>query len=167
MAYFETFVAPVTLEDMPERFHPMVKVLRSSAGEALVRDENMLIEKFLPSITQRALSADEMAVYRRPFLQAGDDRWLTLVWAREVPWSGEPADVHDRIAAYSAWLRTAQLPKLFIDVEPGVFISSGRIKNLARSFPNQHHVVLEGLHFVQEDRPDEVGRAIAGWLQRI
>jgi haloalkane dehalogenase len=167
MAYFETFVAPVTLEHMPERFHPMVKVLRSSAGEALVRDENMLIEKFLPSITQRALSADEMAEYRRPFLQAGDDRWLTLVWAREVPWSGEPADVHDRIAAYSAWLRTAPLPKLFIDVEPGVFISSGRIKNLARSFPNQHHVVLEGLHFVQEDRPDEVGRAIAGWLQRI
>jgi hypothetical protein len=108
MAYFETFVAPVTLEDMPERFHPMVKVLRSSAGEALVRDENMLIEKFLPSITQRALSADEMAEYRRPFLQAGDDRWLTLVWAREVPWSGEPADVHDRIAAYSAWLRTAR-----------------------------------------------------------
>ena len=61
----------------------------------------------------------------------------------------------------------APLPKLFIDVEPGVFISSGRIKNLARSFPNQHHVVLEGLHFVQEDRPDEIGRAIAGWLQRI
>ena len=77
-----------------------------------------------------------------------------------------PADVHDRIAAYLAWLRTAPLRKLFIDAEPGVFIT-GRIRSLARSFPNEHHVVVEGLHFVQEDSPDEVGRAIAGWLQRI
>jgi haloalkane dehalogenase len=165
-AYMETFVAPLTLEDLPESFRPTLKAVRSSAGEALVLDENMFIEKMLPGVTQRALSADEMAEYRRPFLEAGDDRWPTLQWPREVPLSGEPADVHDRIAAYSAWLRTAPLPKLFIDAEPGVFIT-GRIRSLARSFPNQHHVVVEGLHFVQEDSPDEVGRAIAGWLQRI
>ena len=67
-------------------------------------DENMFIEKMLPGVTQRTLSADEMAKYRRPFLEAGDDRWPTLQWPREVPLSVEPADVHDRIAAYSAWL---------------------------------------------------------------
>ena len=165
-AYMETFVAPLTLEDLPESFRPTLKAVRSSAGEALVLDENMFIEKMLPGVAQRALSADEMAEYRRPFLEAGDDRWPTLQWPREVPLSGEPADVHDRIAEYSAWLRTAPLPKLFIDAEPGVFIT-GRIRSLARSFPNQHHVVVKGLHFVQEDSPDEVGRAIAGWLQRI
>ena len=104
-----------------------LKAVRSSAGEALVLDENMFIEKMLPGVTQRALSADEMAEYRRPFLEAGDDRWPTLQWPREVPLSGEPADVHDRIAAYSTWLRTAPLPKLFIDAEPGVFIT-GRIR---------------------------------------
>jgi haloalkane dehalogenase len=120
----------------------------------------------MPGVTQWALSADEMAEYRRPFLKAGDDRWPTLQWPREVPLSGEPADVHDRIAAYSAWLKTASLPKLFIDAEPGVFIT-GRIRRLASSFPNQHRVVVGGLHFVQEDSPDEIGRAIAGWLERI
>jgi len=99
-------------------------------------------------------------------LKAGDDRWPTLQWVREVPLSGEPADVHDRIAAYSAWLRTARLPKLFIDAAPGVFIT-GRIRSLARSFPNQHHVVVRGLHFVQEDSPDEIGRALANWLEQI
>ena len=140
--------------------------MRSSAGEALVLGENMFIEKMLPGVTQRKLSADEMAEYRRPFLEAGDDRWPTLQWAREVPLSDEPADVHDRIAAYSAWLKTASLPKLFIDAEPGVFIT-GRIRRLASSFPNQHHVVVRGLHFVQEDSSDEIGRAIAGWLERI
>jgi haloalkane dehalogenase len=166
IAYMETFVAPLTLEDLPEGFHPTLKAVRSPAGEALVLDQNMFIEKMLPGLTQRALSADEMAEYRRPFLEAGDGRWPTLQWAREVPLSGEPADVHDRIAAYSAWLRTAPLPKLFIDAEPGVFIR-GRIKRLASSFPNQHRVVVGGLHFVQEDSPDEVGRAIAGWLEGI
>jgi haloalkane dehalogenase len=55
----------------------------------------------LPGVTQRALSADEMAEYRRPFVKAGADRWPILQWPREVPLSGEPADVHDRIGAYS------------------------------------------------------------------
>jgi haloalkane dehalogenase len=166
IAYMETFVAPLTLEDLPESFRPALKAVRSPGGEALVLDENMFIEKMLPGVTQRQLAAAEMTEYRRPFLQAGDDRLPTLQWAREVPLSGEPADVHDRIAAYSAWLTTAPLPKLFIDTEPGVFIT-GRIEKLASSFPNQHRVVVKGLHFVQEDGPDEVGQAITGWLERI
>jgi haloalkane dehalogenase len=131
-----------------------------------VLDENMFIEKMLPGVTQRVLSVDEMAEYRRPFLEAGDSRWPTLQWPREVPLSGSPADVHDRIAAYSAWLKTAPLPKLSIDAEPGVFIA-GRIRRLASSFPDQHRVVVAGLHFLQEDSPDEIGQAIAGWLERI
>jgi haloalkane dehalogenase len=107
IAYTETLVAPLTLEDLPESFRPTPKAVRSSAGEALVLDQNLFIEKMLPGVTQRALSADEMAEYRRPFLKTGDDRWPTLQSPREVPLSGEPADVHDRIAAYSAWLKTA------------------------------------------------------------
>jgi haloalkane dehalogenase len=166
IAYMETFVAPLTLEDLPESFHPTLNAVRSSAGEALVLDENMFIEKMLPGVTQRTLSADEMAEYRRPFRKARDDRWPTLQWPREMRLSGVPADVHDRIAAYSAWLKIASLPKLFIDADPGVFITA-RIRRLASSFPSQHRVVVGGLHFVQEDNPDDVGRAIAGWLERI
>ena len=160
----ETFVAPLTLEDLPENFRPTLHAVRSPTGETLVLDENLFIEKMLPGVTQRTLSADEMAEYRRPFLKAGDDRWPTLLRAREVPLSGEPADVYGRIAAYSAWLKTASLPKLFIDAEPGVFIT-GRIRKLASNFPNQRRVVVRGLHFVQEDSPNEIGRAIAGWLE--
>ena len=166
VAYMETFVAPLNLEDLPESFRPTLKAVRSPTGVALVLDENLFIEKMLPGVTQRVLTADEMTEYRRPFLNAGDDRWPTLQWAREVPLSGEPADVHDRIAAYSAWLLTAPLPKLFLDAEPGVFIT-GRTRKLAKSFPNQHHVLLKGLHFVQEDSPDEIGSAIADWLGKL
>lgn len=167
IAYMETFVAPLTLEDLPESFRPTLKAVRSPEGETLVLDQNMFIEKMLPRVTQRTLSAGEMAEYRRPFLKAGDDRMPTLQWAREVPLSGEPADVNDRIAAYSAWLRTEPLPKLFIDAAPGVFIRSDRIKELANGFPDQHRFTVGDLHFVQEDRPDEVGRAIADWLGKM
>jgi haloalkane dehalogenase len=166
IAYMETFVAPLTLDDLPEDFGQSLKAVRSPGGEAPVLDKNAFIEQVLPSLTERALTADEMAEYRRPFLQTGDDRRPALQWAREVPLSGEPADVHDRMAGYSAWLQTSPLPKLFIDAEPGVFIR-GRIERLASSFPNQHRVVIRGLHFVQEDSPDEIGRAIADWLQEI
>ncbi|MBM5588948.1 haloalkane dehalogenase [Burkholderia pseudomallei] len=166
IAYSETFVAPLTLADLPESFHPTLKAVRSSEGETLVLDENMFIEQMLPGVTQRNLSDEEMTEYRRPYLQAGDDRWPTLQWPREVPLSGEPADVHGRIAAYSNWLKTAPLPKLFIDANPGVFIT-GRVRDLARGFPNQHYAVVKGLHFVQEDSPDQIGRAIAEWLQQI
>ena len=164
--FMETFVAPLTLDDLPESFHPTLKAVRSSEGETLVLDENMFIEKMLPAVTQRELSPEEMAEYRRPFLKPGDGRWPTLQWPREMPLSGEPNDVHDRIAAYSAWLRTAPLPKLFVDAEPGVFIT-GRIRELASSFPNQQRIEVKGLHFLQEDSPDEVGRAIASWIERI
>jgi haloalkane dehalogenase len=165
-AYMETFIAPLTLEDLPESFRPTLQAVRSPAGVALVLDENLFIEKMLPGVTQRVLSADEMAEYRQPFLEAGDDRRPTLQWAREVPLSGEPADVHARIAAYSEWMLTAPLPKLFLDADPGVFIT-GRIRRLALSFPNQRHVVVKGLHFVQEDSPAGVGRAIAEWLTNV
>jgi haloalkane dehalogenase len=146
--------------------HQRLKAVRSSEGEALVLDENMFIEKMLPGVTQRTLSVDEMEEYRHPFLESGDGRWLTLQWPREVPLSGDPADVHDRIIAYYTWLNTASLPKLFIDADPGVFIT-WRVRKLVKNFPNQHHVVAKGLHFVQEDSPDEIGQAITGWLERI
>jgi haloalkane dehalogenase len=106
-----------------------------------------------------------MTEYRRPFLEPGDGRWPTLQWPREVPLSGDPADVHQRIADYSAWLQVASLPKLFIDAEPGVFIT-GRVRRLAGSFPNQQHVLVKGLHFIQEDSPNEIGQAINNWLEQ-
>jgi haloalkane dehalogenase len=166
IVYMETFIAPLTLDDLPESFRPTLNAVRSPQGEALVLDENMFIEKMLPAVIQRTLSADEMNEYRRPFLKPGDGRWPTLQWAREVPLSGHPADVHDRISAYSKWLQTASLPKLFIDADPGVFITA-RLRRLAQSFLNQHHILVNGLHFIQEDSPDAIATAINGWLPHI
>ncbi len=103
-----------------------------------------------------------MAEYRRPFLEPGDSRLPTLVWPREVPLDGQPADVAARIAAYSEWLATSPIPKLFINADPGVFIQ-GSTREFCRSWPNQTEVTVPGMHFVQEDSPELVGQALAGW----
>jgi haloalkane dehalogenase len=166
IAYMETFVAPLTLDDLPVSFHPTLKAVRSPEGEQLVLNENMFIEKMLPGLVQRKLTDEEMAEYRRPYVEPGEGRLPTLQFAREVPLSGEPSDVAQRMDAYSDWLRTAPQPKLFVNAEPGVFIT-GRVRALANSFSNQEQVSVEGLHFIQEDRPEEVGQAIASWLKRI
>ncbi len=166
VTYSETFLRPLVLADLPESFHPTLRAVRSEEGRRLVLDENMFIEKMLPGVTQRTLTQVEMAEYRRPFLAPGEDRLPTLQWPREVPLSGEPADVAERMGAYSGWLKSSTVPKLFIDAEPGVFVT-GSVRDLARSLPNQRIVTVPGLHFVQEDSPEQVGRAIADWLSKI
>lgn len=166
IVYMETFVRPLEWSDLPESFHPTLRAVRSPEGEKLVLEENLFIERMLPSVIQRKLSEEEMLEYRRPFLRPGDDRLPTLVWGREVPIAGEPSDVAERIAAYSAWLQGSSTPKLFINAEPGVFIT-GDVRAFARTFPNQEEVTVKGLHFIQEDEPDIIGNAIASWIDRL
>lgn len=166
LAYMETLVRPLSLADLPRSFDGTVGAIKSDDGERLVLEENMFIEALLPALTQRSLSREEMDEYRRPFLRQGDDRLPMLVWAREMPLDGSPAEVAGRMEAYGSWLRASSVPKLFIDAEPGVFIT-GAVRELCRTFPNQEEASTKGLHFVQEDDPATVGTALAAWLGKL
>ncbi len=163
IAYMETFVKSLDWEDLPESFHPTLKAVRSEEGLKLVLEENMFIEGMLPGVTGRDLTEEEMTEYRRPYLNAGDDRLPTMQWAREVPLGGSPADVAERIDNYSEWLKTSAVPKLFVDADPGVFIT-GKTRKFARSLPNQTYAQAKGLHFMQEDDPDTIGTAISAFV---
>jgi haloalkane dehalogenase len=112
----------------------------------------------------RSLSAEEMAHYRRPFAEPGEGRRPTLTWPRQIPIEGEPADVTAIAAAYANWLATSGVPKLFVKAEPGLLVAGGANLDFARALPAQTEVTVAGLHFLQEDSPDEIGRAIAGWM---
>ena len=138
--------------------------LRSEAGEEMVLRDNFFIEKILPAAILRTLSAEEMAEYRRPFVRPGEGRRPTLTWPRQIPIDGDPADVTEIVTAYADWLAKSDVPKLFVKAEPGGILAHGAVLDLARSFPAQTEVTIAGLHFVQEDSPDEIGRAIAGWM---
>ena len=149
-----------------DRFNmrPALQALRSEAGEEMVLRDNFFIEKILPKAILRTFSDEEMAHYRRPFAEPGEGRRPTLTWPRQIPIEGEPADVAAIVAAYSEWLKTSNVPKLFVRAEPGGILAASADLDFVRSLPAQTEVTVRGVHYVQEDSPDEIGRAIAGWI---
>jgi haloalkane dehalogenase len=143
---------------------PVLEALRSSAGEKMVLEENFFIEQILPKAIIRPLTKEEMTEYRRPFATAGEDRRPTLTWPRQIPIDGEPADVHEAVSAYAAWLATSEFPKLFFKVEPGAILTNEKLLAAVRAWPNLTELTVKGIHFVQEDSPHEIGQAIADWM---
>lgn len=166
IAYMEAIVRPVTWADWPEAARKVFQGFRSEAGEAMVLDKNIFVERVLPSSVLRGLGEAEMAVYRRPFAEAGEARRPTLSWPRQIPIEGEPADVAEIVEAYASWLAESPLPKLFINAEPGSILV-GPQREFCRGWPNQHEVTVKGSHFIQEDSPDEIGRAISDWSNSL
>lgn len=163
IAYMEAIVRPVTWDEWPEGATDIFKAMRSEAGEEMVLTKNLFVEAILPASIIRKLSDEEMAEYRRPFAEAGEDRRPTLTWPRQIPLDGEPAEVARIVQAYADWLPTSDVPKLFINAEPGTILT-GPQREFCRSWPNQTEVTVAGIHFIQEDSPDEIGSAISSWL---
>src|SRR5215467_8557163 len=161
IVYMEAIVRPQGWDHWDTlNMRPVLKALRSEAGEAMVLRENFFIEKILPKAIQRTLSAEEMAEYRRPFAEPGEGRRPTLTWPRQIPIDGEPADVAAIATAYADWLATSSVPKLFVKAEPGGILAGDALVDVVRGWPAQTEVTVAGVHFVQEDSPDEIGRAI-------
>lgn len=168
IAYMEAIVQPQdwTHWDLMD-MRPVLQQLRSEAGEAMVLEENFFIEEILPKAVLRTLSDEEMAEYRRPFAQPGEGRRPTLSWVRQIPIDGNPADVAEITTAYADWLSTSKVPKLFVRAEPGALLSGGANLDFALGLPAQTEVTVPGVHYLQEDSPDEIGRAIADWMGKL
>jgi haloalkane dehalogenase len=166
IAYMEAIVRPVTWGDWPESARGIFQAMRSPAGEEIVLQKNVFVERILPASIIRRLTPEEMATYRRPYQEPGESRRPTLTWPREIPIDGEPADVTQIVAGYSAWLATSDVPKLFINADPGSILV-GAQRDFCRTWPNQQEVTVKGIHFIQEDAPDEIGQAIAAFVRRL
>ena len=168
IAYMEAIVGPQRWDHWDKfGMRSALQALRSEAGEAMVLQDNFFIEQILPKAILRTLSAKEMAEYRRPFAKPGEGRRPTLTWPRQIPIEGEPADVAAIAAAYADWLATSDVPKLFLKAEPGGILAKDALVDFVRGWPAQTEVTVAGIHFVQEDSPDEIGRAIAGWMGKL
>jgi haloalkane dehalogenase len=166
VAYMEAIVTPVSWDDWPEAARGIFQGFRSDKGEDLILKRNMFIEGVLPSAVLREMSEEEMNRYRAPYPTA-DDRQPLLNWPRQIPIDGEPQNMVGLVSAYGEWMAAnADLPKLFINAEPGSILV-GRQREYCRSWPNQQEVTVEGAHFVQEDSPQEIGQAVASWLRTI
>jgi haloalkane dehalogenase len=166
IAYMEAIVGPLTWDTWPEAAARIFQGMRSDAGEGMVLEKNVFVERILPGSIIRDLTDEEMDVYRRPYLESGESRRPTLTWPREIPIDGEPADVHEIATAYSKWLASSDTPKLFINAEPGAILT-GEQREFCRTWPNLKEVTVKGNHFIQEDSPAEIGSAISEWLGSI
>ena len=165
LIYMEALVCPLTWDAWPESARKIFQLMRSPAGEELVLQKNVFVERILPASIMRKLSDDEMDAYRAPFREPGESRRPTLTWPREIPVNGEPADVVRIIDDNASWLAKSSTPKLFINAEPGSILV-GPQRQLCRSWPNQREVTVRGLHFIQEDSPADIGRAVVDFVEK-
>jgi haloalkane dehalogenase len=166
IAYMEAIVRPLKWEEFSEQARPLFQSLRSPAGEDLILKRNIFVERILPGSVIRGLGAPEMERYRRPFIEPGESRRPTLTWPREIPLDGEPPDVVALVDEYAAWLAANPVPKLFVNADPGAILI-GAQREFCRRWPNQHEVTVNGSHFIQEDSPHEIGRALAQWYRAL
>ena len=165
IVYMEALAFHYDWSDWPEDARKIFQGFRSPAGEKLILEKNYFIELVLPNSVIRELTPAEMDEYRRPFLNPGEDRRPTLSWPRQIPIEGEPADVVEIVNTYGKWLSESNLPKLFINADPGSILT-GRARDFCRTWPNQEEVTVKGRHFIQEDSPDEIGEAIARFVRK-
>jgi haloalkane dehalogenase len=164
IAYMEAIVRPVAgWEEWSAAATPIFQGFRSDKGESMILDRNMFVERVLPGSVLRKLSEAEMAEYRKPFLKS-EDRWPTLTWPRQIPIAGEPADVVQIASDYAQWMAQNEIPKLFVNAEPGAILI-GPVRDFCRSFKNQTEVTVPGSHFIQEDSGPAIGSAIFAWMK--
>jgi haloalkane dehalogenase len=166
IAYMEAVVRPLVWSDWPEAQRGIFQAFRSPAGEELILTENRFVESVLPGGVLRTLTDEELAQYRRPYVEPGEGRRPTLTWPRQIPVDGEPADVVEIVCAYDDWLSSSSVPKLFINATPGAILT-GTQREFCRTWPNQTEVTVPGIHFVQEDSPDLIGEALSAWYQTL
>ena len=166
LVYMEAIVRPLTWAEWPEAARKVFQGMRSPAGEDMVLNKNVFVERILPASVLRGLTQEEMERYREPFRHAGESRRPTLTWPREIPIEGEPADVVALVNDYARWLSNTPIPKLFINANPGSILV-GLQREFCRAWPNQQEVTVKGSHFIQEDSPAEIGEAIARFLKRL
>ncbi|MDP6688651.1 MAG: haloalkane dehalogenase [Alphaproteobacteria bacterium] len=166
IAYMEAVVQTMNWADFPDNARGVFQGFRSEAGENMVLDKNIFVERVLPGAVIRDLTEAEMTLYRKPFQKPGEDRRPTLTWPRMIPIEGEPPEVCQVVDDFGAWLSQCDLPKLFINAEPGSLLT-GPQREFCRGWPNQTEVTVKGSHFVQEDSPDEIGKAVAEFVKGI
>ncbi|MCP5039820.1 MAG: haloalkane dehalogenase [bacterium] len=166
ICYMEAIVRPVSWKQWPEGGRAIFQAFRSDAGEEIVLEKNVFVERVLPASIIRELAPEEMEAYRRPFAEPGEGRRPTLTWPRQIPIEGEPADVVEIAEDYARWLETSEVPKLFVNAEPGSILT-GPQREFCRGWKNQTEITVPGLHFIQEDSPNEIGEALQGFIKGL
>ena len=166
ITFMEAIVAPLSWDDWPENARNIFQLMRSEAGEELVLEKNIFVERILLNDSADGFSEEEKAEYIRPFKEAGEDRRPTLTWPRQIPVEGEPKEVIDEVIKNGEFHKDSNIPKLFINADPGSILT-GKQREFVRSWNNLKETTVKGNHFIQEHSPSEIGEALKNFLQNL
>ena len=167
IAYMESIVMPLEWSDFSEAMRPAFQAMRSPAGDAMVLQDNFFVEKVLLGSIERPLADAVKAEYRRPFLNPGEDRRPALSWPRQIPIAGEPPKVVEAVKAYSQWLASNPVPKLYFHATPGIVDSNPNQVAFCRTFANQEEIQVQGNHYIPEEAPEVVAPGVAAFVRRL
>ena len=164
IAFMEAIVRPLSWKDWPDSGRSLFQQFRTpEVGWDLIVNKNIFVEKVLPASIQRVLTRTEMERYREPFLDPNSRRPVWR-WPNEIPIDREPADVHAAVAEYSKWFEHSDIPKLLLFANPGALLRNELVVWCREHMKHLTTVDIgTGLHFVQEDRPHQIGEAILSW----
>tara|TARA_E500000081_G_C6131302_1_gene353841 strand:+ start:427 stop:1284 length:858 start_codon:yes stop_codon:yes gene_type:complete len=164
ITFMEAIVRPLSWDEWPEAGTKIFKLMRSEAGEEIVLEKNFFVERLL--LGEARLSEEEQAEYRRPFINAGEDRRPTLTWPRNIPLDDEPADTTLEVQLNADFHKDSDIPKLFINADPG-FLLVGAQREFVRSWKNLTEVTVKGNHFIQETSPEEISKEITTFVKSL
>ncbi len=167
IVFMEALLREMKWSDFAEPGRSLFKAFRTPGeGEKLIIEQNVFIEQLFPSAIIRKLTTTEMDAYRKPFLIPADRKPIWR-WPNELPIEGQPADVIEVIRRNADYLSNAPVPKLLLTFEPGAIMRPELVEWCKGKFKNlEIRAGGKGLHFVQEDSPNEIGGAIANWRSR-
>ena len=168
IAFMEAIVKPMKWSEMPADMRTPFKMMRMPyVGWFMISVMNMFVNKMIPDTIKRKLSEEEMAYYRAPYPTV-KSRKPVRVWPQQIPIDGKPTRNHELIEGYSQWLQHSNIPKLSLYSQPGAIINSKYVQWIIKSIPNTKMVDIgEGIHFVQEDNPHGIGKAISEWYAKL
>ena len=166
ITFMEAIVAPLSWDDWPENARNIFQLMRSEAGEELVLEKNIFVERILLNDSAEGFSEEEKAEYIRPFKEAGEDRRPTLTWPRQIPVDGEPQAVIDEVTKNGEFHKDSNIAKLFINADPGSILT-GHQREFVRTWKNLKEVTVKGNHFIQEHSPSEIGEALKNFLENL
>lgn len=166
LAFMEAFVKVHESYEAMGDGADFFKPLRDpETGPRLILKKNIFIEQVLPGGIMRKLTNEEFEVYREPF-RTEESRKPLLLWPNEVPIGGVPSDVAGVVTSYMESVKTADIPKILIYADPGAVISLKDVNYLKENVRNLQSVCVGGgFHFLQEDRPEEIGEALSKWYR--
>ena len=166
ITFMEAIVMPLTWDQWPENARNIFQLMRSDAGEEIVLEKNVFVERILLNDSANGFSDEEKAEYIRPFINAGEDRRPTLTWPRQIPIDGSPEAVINEVIKNGEFHKNSDIPKLFINADPGSILI-GEQREFVRTWNNLEEITVKGNHFIQEHSPNEIGKALSEFINKL